>query len=382
MKGLKKIFTIIISFVIIVTSSATISAMEVNKKSELDSYVINKPYEFPITPDDPEWTDFDKKEDMLKVCQIPEDILKNMTTEALLQTVLNYPFIADYYAFDCYEDAAKTFSEDFNGFRELYSRKDLTERLLNKYKTTSISSSEISVKTATKDISKSCESDFFNLQNLEFLIAYDQVENDHYTKAEAEKLDDLLKKKMSERDENKDLTENSEVYLNFMAQVQTKVFAVNKKTTYATVKTPKGSSVKVNKISPDLSQKEKNAINNYYDKRYPNATRKASATTNFNCHSYAWYSQNTRTNKYWMNDPSKYWSDGSYKKFTDLRPRVGFKVYYYNGNHSAIVKAIKVIDGAQTFWYQSKWGSAGVYYHFDNYCPYRSGNRFYCKSAT
>lgn len=167
-----------------------------------------------------------------------------------------------------------------------------------------------------------------------------------------------------------------------MAQVQTKASIAKKTTTNATVKTPKGSLVKVVKISPDLSQSEKNAINKDTDAKYPKATRKASATTNYNCHSYAWYSQNTSTNKYWMEDPSKYWNDGSYKRFTDLRPRTGFKVYYYNGNHSAIVKDIKVIGGAQTFWYQSKWGSAGVYYHTDTYCPYSLGTRFYCKSAT
>lgn len=83
-----------------------------------------------------------------------------------------------------------------------------------------------------------------------------------------------------------------------------------------------------------------------------------------------------------MRDPSKYWQDGSYKKSTEVRPRVNFRAYYYNGDHSAIVKEIKVIGGAQTFWYQSKWGSAGLYYHSVYYCPYDTGVRHYYPSAT
>lgn len=37
------------------------------------------------------------------------------------------------------------------------------------------------------------------------------------------------------------------------------------------------------------------------------ATRRATPTVKYNCHSYAWYSQST-ANKHWMNSPSKYMS--------------------------------------------------------------------------
>ncbi|WP_442256788.1 hypothetical protein [Vagococcus salmoninarum] len=52
---------------------------------------------------------------------------------------------------------------------------------------------------------------------------------------------------------------------------------------------------------------------------YPKTSRLTSATKLFNCHSYAWYSSNTSTNKYWLNAPTKYISDGSYKKQTGFK---------------------------------------------------------------
>ena len=44
---------------------------------------------------------------------------------------------------------------------------------------------------------------------------------------------------------------------------------------------------------------------------YPNATKLREATTNYNCHSYAWHLQ-TLPNVFWINDPSPYMTDGSW----------------------------------------------------------------------
>lgn len=62
---------------------------------------------------------------MLDVCQIPEDKLQGMTTEALLETVLAYPLITDYYAYNSIEDACDIMYNEFNGFRELFSKNDV-----------------------------------------------------------------------------------------------------------------------------------------------------------------------------------------------------------------------------------------------------------------
>ncbi|MDR0267294.1 SMI1/KNR4 family protein [Paenibacillus sp.] len=105
------------------------------------------------------------------------------------------------------------------------------------------------------------------------------------------------------------------------------------------------------------------------------ATFVSTSTSNYNCHSYAWYSDST-SNTYWMNDPSRYMTDGSYSSFTNLiNAGSGTRVYYDNGEHSGIVyeaggplastKKLKVI---------SKWGMAPLMKHRAEYSPYASDN--------
>ena len=84
------------------------------------AYTIDVPYEFTMTPEDEEWGNIKTKEMALSHCQIPDDILEEMTTEALVETVLDYPFITDYFAYNSYLEAAKVFEREFNGFEELF----------------------------------------------------------------------------------------------------------------------------------------------------------------------------------------------------------------------------------------------------------------------
>ena len=37
---------------------------------------------------------------MVQVCQVPEEILQQLTTPALLETCLSYPLLLDMFAFD------------------------------------------------------------------------------------------------------------------------------------------------------------------------------------------------------------------------------------------------------------------------------------------
>lgn len=147
-------------------------------------------------------------------------------------------------------------------------------------------------------------------------------------------------------------------------------------TTYHYVYTPKGTPVQVLQRSPDLTQAQKNYYNQYYDALYPNATRLGTATTNYNCHSYAWYQQST-SNPYWMNDPTSYYTDGSYVESTG---NVGEIIVYYDAGgfnlHSGIITARTsgssngVLGIANLLTVVSKWGSVGLYEHRGDQCPY------------
>lgn len=62
-----------------------------------------------------------------------------------------------------------------------------------------------------------------------------------------------------------------------------------------------------------------NKLNNMFDAGYPYATRLYSATPVYNCHSYAWHSQKTSENKYWINNPANYYVNGSYSEAQNRR---------------------------------------------------------------
>ena len=72
-------------------------------KPPASSYTIDTPYEFPILPGTQEWIDLGDTLARRRACQVPDEILQHMTTDALLQTVLDYPFLSDMYAFNSFE---------------------------------------------------------------------------------------------------------------------------------------------------------------------------------------------------------------------------------------------------------------------------------------
>ena len=90
---------------------------------------IDTPYVYPLQPGTPEWKATISRMERAAACQIPEDILPAMTTRALAETVLNYPFMVDLYVWNTTSIGFQALLEDFNGLRELVSRPDGLEVL-------------------------------------------------------------------------------------------------------------------------------------------------------------------------------------------------------------------------------------------------------------
>lgn len=79
-------------------------------------------YEFPIVPETEEWKGLKNLEEKLAVCQIPEDRLAEMSTEALIETVANFPLTVNLFAYDTPEQGYRAVREQFNGLAELERR--------------------------------------------------------------------------------------------------------------------------------------------------------------------------------------------------------------------------------------------------------------------
>lgn len=117
-----------------------------SEKTALSAYLPEgEIYEYPITPrKTPEqWKQLVSHGQMLKVCQIPEDILDTMTTRQLLLTCIDYPLAADalVYTNDLRTDPFRPVIRMHNGLTELFKRPDFSSELaaLYKYYTESVS---------------------------------------------------------------------------------------------------------------------------------------------------------------------------------------------------------------------------------------------------
>ncbi len=91
------------------------------------------PYDYPAKPGSPEWKSLTSHAEMVEACQIPAEVLKNMTTASLVETVSNYPLIYDMYAYNNIQLGFTAVSRQFNGVLELYAREDAGKKLMEKY---------------------------------------------------------------------------------------------------------------------------------------------------------------------------------------------------------------------------------------------------------
>lgn len=312
----------------------------------------NNSYKYSITPDSQDWAKH-KSYELVQLTDIPENIVKDMDTPTLVSTVMDYPFLGDIYAFDNAGIGIQVISERFSGLRELLRRSDAGDGLYKEY---------VTMKQEVTGIKNAKSLNFETIMKHRIIgtLLSQPVIFNQLDKVQVDSIietSSAISKKINiepiYNDDKSPFSEAARAY----------------QTTY--VYTPNNSAVQVLIRGEELDPITKSNMNDYMDSRYPNATRLRSATTMYNCHSYAWYSQSS-SNQYWMNDPSLYMSDGSYTNVGFTPTAVGQKMYYpVSGGHSAVVYTPN-----SNIWnvvLTSKWGQYGLYRHKYGDDPYASG---------
>ena len=99
----------------------------------LTAQEISDAYTFIIKPGSKEWNQLKTHEDMIRVCQIPEDTLTKLTTKALLETCLAYPLMPDAFVYNNMKEGFNKTYDKFNAYNELISRKDFASQLIKAY---------------------------------------------------------------------------------------------------------------------------------------------------------------------------------------------------------------------------------------------------------
>jgi hypothetical protein len=91
------------------------------------------PYSFDAITDPAVWATFTTFEEQMAACQVPKKVLKNLSTEALVLTCMDFPLAFTYSAHNNPMLGIKVLLDGFNGLQELQTRADAAEALIAYY---------------------------------------------------------------------------------------------------------------------------------------------------------------------------------------------------------------------------------------------------------
>lgn len=141
-------------------------ASSVEEEPQLDSTKITEPYDYPVVPGTDEWRALKSHEEMVEACRVPEEILKEMTTEALFETAMTYPLLSDMLFYSDMRQGYEITKENCDIFKELFAKPDV-EEVINKYISSGVSTCSAD-DSLDKKVSKTC---FEVIYNVEFEAA-------------------------------------------------------------------------------------------------------------------------------------------------------------------------------------------------------------------
>jgi hypothetical protein len=131
---------------------------------------ITDKYEFPVKQGTEEWKQFETIEKRIAALQIPEDVLTGISTEGLLETCLEFPYLLDILHGNNAQHGFEVLMAEFNGFRELFRRQNMINVLLEKYH-------DLSIDAAKIRLNNNVEQGMFTFRHfvLEFMLIQDIV---------------------------------------------------------------------------------------------------------------------------------------------------------------------------------------------------------------
>ena len=94
---------------------------------------LSQPYRYPALPGSDLWKQQKSYLDRVKLCNIPDSILRNMSTEDLLITVFQFPYIQNLFLYDNFINGFDNLKSIFNGLDNLMDRRDAPQLLFKLY---------------------------------------------------------------------------------------------------------------------------------------------------------------------------------------------------------------------------------------------------------
>lgn len=119
---MKKIPAVLLTFMMLVVLCTGCTSEKDGKAKQIDT-----PYVYPIQPGTEEWAKLDSLDAKIAACEVDPELMNSMTTEALLETDLDYPLLPNIYAFSSAEIGIGSVSGYFEGLQMLHDREDAAE---------------------------------------------------------------------------------------------------------------------------------------------------------------------------------------------------------------------------------------------------------------
>lgn len=336
--------------------------------------------EYPIDVHSTEWSQLSSSE-TAAACDMPKEYAESLTTAELVDYAVNYPFLMDLLAYDNIADGMNHLANKSSVFEELFSRSDCYDELLAEYLGMEINYIEVA---ESDDV---CET---NYDSELFIEAYIGLNYDSLSEDQAEKFVeqygnkylnmndecqesilstlfyDAIEEKLEVVPEDAipdsvaaklvDSTDASGASLTTTSSATCIVCGATQSYTSITVNSKTVYCYKW--VSGGYTTDDITKLNNYIATYYSSYSKVSSASSKYNCHSYAWYSTAT-SNVYWIEDPSPVYSNTSYWTLWVVPMRnlqAGDRITFWsNGTllHSAIVNSSTTCT--------SKLGHYGVY---------------------
>ena len=336
-----------------------------------------------VGPDDPvvflpavdlkAWTNIGPLEDRFAACEVPASRLRNMTTEALVKSMMSYPLNFMVCAYDDPKDAIDLIIQYSPLHQEFLSRSDAAEVFVDFYAGANL---DMSLEKSDFDGNYTSLS-YANAMFMDHFIASGLMTG--LGKASVrQKLTEAVSKKLQERLQDSETFSvysirplvNINVAESLGINVAADEFSVRDDNR---LPLPRNTVIRYEE-NIEASSAELNALTQMYTSNYPNAIVRGPSTMKYNSHSYAWYQSSTDNDKiipsfyngnFQLDD---FWkSDGLFSSCGD---NTSAKIVYYSdGDHSAAKVSYNT--------YVSKWGYGPLMEHAPSYCPYIVTNMQY-----
>lgn len=282
-----------------------------------------------------DWTNIVGLDKRFAACEVPEDVLLSMTTEALIQAALGYPLNYILFAYDNPLDAIETMIKNSSLHQELLKRADAEELLLDHYENSLPSFGKQSGDMIPQYIAIPLEAEYF----LGYLIYSEYIESLKKGERSSERIASLAeKRRIIEKNPGQFgilALEPLQMIESSLSQRTGGIFLEN-----TTIFTPFLQSL-TGQLFSELSSVEIQYLDNLACTNHPNATLISHASACYNSHSYAWHSSSS-SNQVWLTPfyPSNYYTPYYYQ----------LKKYWTNDLYESCdsLSATKVYNSIQT----------------------------------